>query len=202
MKRVVNTLKTNSNTAGFTLIELLVIIIIVGILAAILAPTWLSFLNRQRVGTVRSDLLQTIKQAQQDAIQRRQTVSLEFTNTDDGYPAIDRGIEQVLGSGSGLRPDMVALLSYYIDDEDGPESDVNISFDYQGKPINEEAVDFITGTSTDLSEGEGLPFVISVSDQNASEIQCVIIANLIGSLKTAEGEDCALPDVEIDPAGS
>ena len=201
MKRVVNTLKTNSNTAGFTLIELLVIIIIVGILAAILAPTWLSFLNRQRVGTVRSDLLQTIKQAQQDAIQRRQTVSLEFTNTNDGYPAIDRGIEQVLGSGSGLRPDMVSLLSYYIDDEDEPQSDVNISFDYQGKPINEMAVPLL-GASTDLSENEGLPFVISVSDQNASEIQCVIIANLIGSLKTAEGEDCALPEVEIDPAGS
>ena len=187
-------LKPNLQTAGFTLLELLVIIVMVGILGAIVAPSWISFLNRQRVSTVRSDLLQTIKLAQQDAIQRRQTVELEFTTTAEGYPAIDRGNEQVLGSGSGIKPGMVVIDSYYIDpDEASPPPDSDIAFDYQGQPINEA-----DSLGNPLAVGEGLPFVISVSDENANTVECVIIANLIGSLKTAEGADCALPDVAVD----
>ena len=37
---------------GFTLIELLVVIIIIGALSAIAAPSWLAFINRQRVNKV------------------------------------------------------------------------------------------------------------------------------------------------------
>ena len=177
----------------------MVIIVMVGILGAISAPAWLGFLNRQRVSAVRSDLLQTIKQAQQDAIQRRQTVDVEFNINAEGYPVVNRGYEQILGSGSGIKPGMTAILPYYIDDENATApTDINISFDYQGRPVNNLAVDFLTGNETDLGQGEGLPFVISVFDQDVSVTQCVIIANLIGSIKTAEGDDCAAPNVDLE----
>jgi len=65
-------------SGGFTLIEVLVVIIIAAVLAGIAAPGWLAFLNRQRVTAVKSDLVQTLKKAQSDAIQRRQEVAVEI----------------------------------------------------------------------------------------------------------------------------
>ena len=69
MKRLTSHKKNQA--AGFTLIEVLVVIVIAAVLAAIAAPSWQGFLNRQRVSAVKSDLLQTLKNAQQNAIQHK-----------------------------------------------------------------------------------------------------------------------------------
>jgi type II secretory pathway pseudopilin PulG len=180
--------RSKTSIAGFTLLELLVIIVMVGILAAIVAPSWLGFLNRQRMSAVRSDLVQTLKQTQQDAIQRRQTVDIEIYTPDnlppsgENLPAIDNGVPRFLASGN-LRPGMVELDSYSVDADGNANDDTTISFDYEGLPLNAE-----------------LPFVISISGENFSAKQCVIIANLIGSIKTAEGSTCDNPTVDpVDP---
>jgi len=192
MKHVVQKNKFNTLNSGFTMLELMSVIVMVGILGAIAAPSWLSFLNRQRISSVESDLVQTIKRTQQDAIQRRQAVVFEVKEGED-LPTVNNGIDIVLASSSGIKSGMITLDSYTVN-TDGTKNDdaddVSLAFDYQGKPV-------AAGTNDD---GFVLPFVITINAENSNSKQCVIIANLIGSVKTAEGATCDNPTVApVDP---
>lgn len=53
---------------GFTLIEVVVAAVIIGILAAIAAPSWLSILTHQRLYNARANALAKIREAQSQAI--------------------------------------------------------------------------------------------------------------------------------------
>lgn len=52
---------------GFTLIEMLVTVAMVGVLSAIAIPSWLGFLQQQRLGASTDSVLQSIRAAQVQA---------------------------------------------------------------------------------------------------------------------------------------
>ncbi len=159
---------------GFTLLEVLVIALIIGIFSSIAAPSWLAFINRQRVRTVNDRVFQSLRLAQSEAKRTKRDITITFDKTlappkVKFEPAIATGgSEQNLDGGGEIKPGTIAL-TFNKPDSDPKKS--SLVFDYQGNPSTTE-------------------FVVTVAPSGGGAKQCARVETLIGGMRTAEGTQC------------
>ena len=160
--------------AGFTLLEILVIVVMVGILAAIAAPSWLQYVANRQVEAVRDEIYQGIQQAQTQAITQRSTWQFTVREQD----------EQVAWA---IHPQSIA-----VDDISTWQAfDPKITVDWDNTlESNQEEVYILTFDFKGMVETQS---IITVEDRaDIAKKKCVLINNLLG--RTSKGQELSAPN--------
>ncbi|MGC1395560.1 MAG: prepilin-type cleavage/methylation domain-containing protein [Coleofasciculaceae cyanobacterium] len=69
---------TSSANSGFTILELLIIILLVGIIFAIAYPSWLNFVERQRLNKAQNQVYLSLQSAKSNALREKMTWQVSF----------------------------------------------------------------------------------------------------------------------------
>ena len=154
-----------TEAAGFTLLELLVVIVIVGVISAIAAPSWLSFLTQRRMDRASTDLAGLLRTTQEEAQRKQIDKQISFSSTDlavtvRNNSATSGGETTALGEGE-------------LNDNFNLQASTPVVFDHDGKV-----------------EADTIPYVIKITNDNSSSQSCVIITTLLGGVKQTNGDEC------------
>lgn len=187
--------KQNRKTAwqnrdrGFTLIEVLVVMAMVGILSAIAAPSWTSFVNNQRLTAVQSRAFSTLRLAQSNAKRDQTMWQATFRNA----PNISQYAVHRIPTDSQAN-DAAYWNSLPWQDFDGgvtivedTESAPKTTFTKLSAVPDPDVyrIQFKTNGSPNGQIGR-----ITFKNNSGNLKKCVIVSTLLGSMRLAENTGC------------
>ncbi len=103
-----------TNNRGFTLFEMLFVLVIIGILSAILAPSFLGMFSRNKVNNALAQVRGALQEAQRQAIRNSKscTVTIDTTNKKVTAPCLVTG-DRVFDSNIGIATNETSIQFSY-----------------------------------------------------------------------------------------
>jgi prepilin-type N-terminal cleavage/methylation domain-containing protein len=207
--------RLSQKTSGFTLLEVMVVIALVGILSAIAAPSWLSFVARQRLNKANDIVFAALQEAQRQAKKNKlsYSVSVQLDNNKIPQISVHPGTTpsnwRDLGADLQIKPDQMLLFTN-LNGNNSASNSINynnasalrnspktITFDYSGtlelpvKTGNEN----LSALQDARLGNKGIIIALTVpkpsnNNQAGNIKRCVIVKTLIGGIQTAKNDDC------------
>jgi prepilin-type N-terminal cleavage/methylation domain-containing protein len=192
--------------AGFTLIEILVTIVIIGIMSAIIAPSWLGFLRQQELNTSQNRLFTAFKRAQSLAKKEQTEYQITFRTTADEQVqyAIHNSLAlpspptaanlnslpwetlndsvYIPNSSSGRKDDSGIGYITFQSAGSGTTKIWRMQFDAKGN-ISDRLGRVILQHKAD-------PSIAMARQQNKRSMRCVFVSTALGALRTASDQNC------------
>jgi prepilin-type N-terminal cleavage/methylation domain-containing protein len=203
------------SNGGYTLIEVLVVVILIGVIAAIAAPSWLTFVAQRRVGEANDLVYRALQDAQGQAKKKKVHYSVSFivqsddtkiavyptrnpnvTNSDGSYAYVDltkdatfvtwKSFNQELG----IKPGQVLLGTNL-----AGENTIQTNISYPGNTAGKITFDQLgvldpAPSTTPLTITVAMPSGSSTTTPVPQTVRCVQIRTLLGSITTARGSAC------------
>jgi prepilin-type N-terminal cleavage/methylation domain-containing protein len=169
-----NSRASSPSTAGFTLLETIIVASIIGISAAIAAPSWLSFVNRQRLNTAQSQVYQAMQEVKSNAM--HQKVTWQFSVRE--IPVNGKTTVQWAIHPESVNPAAARWQSF------APQIQLYASETtlYKDKKNGVQQVQFNYMGNTDGQLGQ-----ITLTTKNEGKFRrCVYVSTLIGTLRTGK----------------
>jgi prepilin-type N-terminal cleavage/methylation domain-containing protein len=200
----------NQENSGFTALEMIVVALMVGILAAIAAPGWLGFVNRQRVNQANDAVLSALQQAQRQAVRTKVEHSVTFRNNNDiPEVAIHQGAipntpadwnklnwQNLIDGGDTQGKNI--LLGTNLNNPNSKQA--NVAFGTNLNPqapqtIRFDSMGILAPKTNNTAPDTELKIVVAVPNSTnpptpTNTKRCVMVTTLLGTMKTAKDDDC------------
>ncbi len=187
--------------AGFTLVEMLVTTAIVGLVSAIAIPSWLAFVNQQRLSEAQDKVLTVLRDSQANAKRQEGTWQACFrdynnqvwsaiqsvpinSNTDCSNPSTNW--QPLIGADSQIITINQTNSNLFPTSNASPPSST--------LPPGYYEVQFTPKGLVDNSVGGNPPQKITITLRNqANNSQgCIFVETLLGAVRTDKGNNCKL----------